>query len=43
MDGPEINDAVQVSMDLAKLGGLKDIAPTEDLYSTAFKPIPTKP
>ena len=43
MEGPEIKDAVQISMDLAKLGGLKDIAPTEDLYSTAFKPIPTKP
>src|SRR5580700_3522932 len=43
MDGPEIKDAVQISMDLAKLGGLKDIAPTEDLYSTAFKPVPTKP
>jgi NitT/TauT family transport system substrate-binding protein len=43
MDGPEIKDAVQVSMDLAKLGGLKDIAPTEDLYSAAFKPVPTKP
>ena len=43
MDGPEIKDAVQVSMDLAKLGGLKDIMPTEDLYSTQFKPVPTKP
>jgi ABC-type nitrate/sulfonate/bicarbonate transport system substrate-binding protein len=43
MDGPEIKDAVQISMDLAKLGGLKDITPTEDLYSTAFKPVPTKP
>jgi len=43
MEGPEIKDAVQISMDLAKLGGLKDIAPTEDLYSTAFKPVPTKP
>jgi ABC-type nitrate/sulfonate/bicarbonate transport system substrate-binding protein len=43
MDGPEIKDAVQISMDLAKLGGLKDIAPTEDLYSAAFKPVPTKP
>jgi NitT/TauT family transport system substrate-binding protein len=43
MDGPEIKDAVQISMDLAKLGGLKDIMPTEDLYSTAFKPVPTKP
>src|SRR6201996_7372561 len=43
MDGPKIKDAVQLSMDLAKLGGLKDIAPTEDLYSTQFKPVPTKP
>jgi NitT/TauT family transport system substrate-binding protein len=43
MSGPKIKDAVQLSMDLAKLGGLKDIAPTEELYSAAFKPAPTKP
>ena len=43
MSGPKIKDAVQLSMDLARLGGLKDIAPTEDLYSTQFKPVPTKP
>jgi ABC-type nitrate/sulfonate/bicarbonate transport system substrate-binding protein len=43
MDGPKIKEAVQLSMDLAKLGGLKDIMPTEDLYSTQFKPVPTKP
>jgi ABC-type nitrate/sulfonate/bicarbonate transport system substrate-binding protein len=43
MDGPKIKEAVQLSMDLAKLGGLKDIVPTEDLYSTQFKPVPTKP
>jgi ABC-type nitrate/sulfonate/bicarbonate transport system substrate-binding protein len=43
MSGPKIKDAVQLSMDLAKLGGLKDIAPTEDLYSAVFKPVPTKP
>jgi NitT/TauT family transport system substrate-binding protein len=40
---PGVKDAVQLSMDLAKLGGLKDIMPTEDLYSTQFKPVPTKP
>ena len=34
---------MQLSMDLAKLGGLKDIMPTEELYSTQFKPVPTKP
>jgi ABC-type nitrate/sulfonate/bicarbonate transport system substrate-binding protein len=40
---PSVRDAVQLSMDLAKLGGLKDIMPTEELYSTQFKPVPTKP
>jgi NitT/TauT family transport system substrate-binding protein len=43
MEGPKIKDAVQLSIDLAKLGGLKDIMPTEELYSTQFKPVPTKP
>ena len=43
MDGPKVKQAVQISMDLAKLGGLKDIMPTEELYSTQFKPVPTKP
>src|SRR6185295_8252383 len=35
--------AVQLSLDLAKLGGLKDIVPVEDVISTRFKPVPTKP
>jgi ABC-type nitrate/sulfonate/bicarbonate transport system substrate-binding protein len=43
MSAPKVRDAVQLSMDLAKLGGLKDIMPTEELYSTQFKPVPTKP
>jgi NitT/TauT family transport system substrate-binding protein len=43
MSASNIKDAVQLSMDLAKLGGLKDIMPTEELYSTQFKPVPTKP
>src|SRR6201995_573543 len=43
MSKPNIKDAVQLSIDLAKLGGLKDIMPTEELYSTQFKPVPTKP
>jgi len=43
MAGPKVRDAVQLSLDLAKLGGLKDIVPTEEVYSTAFKPVPTKP
>src|SRR5215475_10701206 len=43
MAAPGVKDAVQLSLDLAKLGGLKDIVPTEELYSTQFKPVPTKP
>ena len=36
-------DAVQASIELAKLGGLKDIVPTAEIISTQFKPVPTKP
>jgi ABC-type nitrate/sulfonate/bicarbonate transport system substrate-binding protein len=43
MAAPKVHDAVQLSLDLAKLGGLKDIVPTEEVYSTSFKPAPTKP
>jgi len=34
---------VQLSLNLAKLGGLKDIVPAPDVISTQFKPVPTKP
>ena len=43
MASPNVHDAVQLSLDLAKLGGLKDIVPTDDVISTQFKPVPTKP
>src|ERR1700761_3076185 len=43
MGAANVKDAVQLSLDLAKLGGLKDIVPTEDVISTKFKPVPTKP
>ena len=43
MAAPNVMAAVQLSLDLAKLGGLKDIVPTEDVISTQFKPVPTKP
>ena len=43
MAAPNVNGAVQLSLDLAKLGGLKDIVPTADVISTQFKPVPTKP
>ncbi|WP_407178888.1 ABC transporter substrate-binding protein [Bradyrhizobium sp. STM 3562] len=43
MAAPNVVEAVQLSLDLAKFGGLKDIMPTEDIISTQFKPVPTKP
>jgi NitT/TauT family transport system substrate-binding protein len=43
MAASNVSDAVQLSLDLAKLGGLKDIVPTPDVISTQFKPVPTKP
>jgi len=43
MSASNVHDAVQLSLDLAKLGGLKDIVPTDDVVSTKFKPVPTKP
>ena len=43
MGAANVKDAVQLSLDLAKLGGLKDIVATEDVFSTQFKPVPTKP
>ena len=43
MAAANVNDAVQLSLDLAKLGGFKDIVPTADVISTQFKPVPTKP
>jgi ABC-type nitrate/sulfonate/bicarbonate transport system substrate-binding protein len=43
MAAPNVVDAVQLSLDLAKLGGLKDVVPAADVISTQFKPVPTKP
>jgi len=42
MSAAEVPAAVQLSLDLAKLGGLKDIVPVEDVISTKFKPVPTR-
>jgi ABC-type nitrate/sulfonate/bicarbonate transport system substrate-binding protein len=43
MAAPNVTDAVQLSLDLARLGGLKDIVPPAEVISTQFKPVPTKP
>jgi ABC-type nitrate/sulfonate/bicarbonate transport system substrate-binding protein len=42
MAASKVLPAVQLSLDLAKLGGLKDIVPPQEVISTAFKPVPTK-
>jgi ABC-type nitrate/sulfonate/bicarbonate transport system substrate-binding protein len=43
MAASKVLPAVQLSLDLAKLGGLKDIVPPQEVISTAFKPVPTRP
>src|SRR5690348_12067893 len=43
MAASNVLPAVQLSLDLAKLGGLKDIVPAQEVISTAFRPVPTKP
>ena len=43
MAAPNVVDAVGLSLDLARLGGLKDVVPAQDVISTQFKPVPTKP
>jgi len=36
-------DSVARSLDLARLGGMKDLAPAADVIDTQFKPVPTAP
>jgi ABC-type nitrate/sulfonate/bicarbonate transport system substrate-binding protein len=43
MAGDKIADAVQLSLDMAKLGGMKDLVPAGEIISTEFKPVPTRP
>jgi NitT/TauT family transport system substrate-binding protein len=42
MSAPDTLQQLQVALDLAKLGGMKDLAPAEEILSTQFKPVPTK-
>ncbi len=42
MSAPNTLQQLQLALDLAKLGGMKDLAPAEEILSTQFKPIPTK-
>jgi NitT/TauT family transport system substrate-binding protein len=43
MTGGNITEAVQLSLDLAKLGGMKDLVPAGEIVSDQFKPVPTRP
>ena len=43
MSGPKIPEQLQLALDMAKAGGMKDLAPAAEIISTQFKPVPTKP
>lgn len=43
MSAPNTLAQMQLALDLAKLAGMKDLAPAADIISTQFKPVPTKP
>ncbi len=43
MDGPKIQEQLQLALDMAKAGGMKDLGPAAEIISTQFKPVPTKP
>jgi ABC-type nitrate/sulfonate/bicarbonate transport system substrate-binding protein len=43
MSAPNTTEALQMSLDMAKLGGMKDLVPAGEIISTQFKPVPTKP
>jgi len=42
MSAPNTLSALQLSLDMAKLGGMKDLVPAAEIVSTQFKPVPTK-
>jgi NitT/TauT family transport system substrate-binding protein len=35
--------SVDLSLDMARMGGMKDLVPASEIISTEFKPVPTKP
>ena len=43
MDGAKIPEQMQLALDMAKAGGMKDLAPAAEVISTQFNPVPTKP
>jgi ABC-type nitrate/sulfonate/bicarbonate transport system substrate-binding protein len=43
MSASDVPAALQLSLDMAKLGGMKDLVPASEIIATGFKPVPTKP
>src|SRR5450631_2467625 len=43
MSAPNVTEALQLALDMAKLGGMKDLVPAAEIISTEFRPVPTKP
>ena len=43
MTAPNVPAQMQMALDMAKVGGMKDLAPGTEIISTQFKPVPTKP
>ena len=42
MGAPNTIEARQLALDMAKLGGMKDLVPAADIVSTQFKPVATR-
>ena len=43
MSAADVPAAMQLSLDMAKMGGMKDLVPGSEIISTQFKPVATKP
>jgi ABC-type nitrate/sulfonate/bicarbonate transport system substrate-binding protein len=43
MAGANIPAALQLSLDMAKMGGMKELVPAGEIISTQFTPVPTRP
>jgi ABC-type nitrate/sulfonate/bicarbonate transport system substrate-binding protein len=43
MAGDRVKNGLELALELARLGGMKDMVPAGDIISTQFKPVATKP
>jgi NitT/TauT family transport system substrate-binding protein len=42
-DGGMTTQSVDLSLEMARMGGMKDLVPAAEIISTQFKPVPTQP